>query len=152
MNAALRLGCGDYKLLCQDDMHFAHCVDLSDAADLLDQNPDILVVRFGWSHTTFTGSLGRIGNTEFQNVNMHGLYPYADEPFLCRADCPVFGDPDGPYKEYAGSQGASEGDMVRRIAAMPGVRIAATDHPKCFHSGTRSCDPGRWTEEQRKSQ
>lgn len=127
MNAAMKMAPADYCLVVQDDMALTgEGFDVSDAADFLDLHPDFACVRFGWAHTTFTGIVDG-----FQEVNMHGSYPYADEPSLWR------GGQLPNYIEGAG-HGAQEGDLCYRLIGQR-ARIAATMAPQFTHGHVPSC-------------
>lgn len=140
MNCALQHCSGSHILLVQDDMLLTGDLDLSPAADFLDQHSDFALVRFGWAYTEFTGPIG-----SFQEADRAGRYFYADEPHLRRG---TFAQEFGFYTE-GGPHGSVEGEMKSRLTNNR-WRIAATMEPHFTHGGIKSSMSERWPENQPK--
>lgn len=107
MNAALRLGDSRFVFLVQDDFELLYDCDLSPGAELLDAQPDVDLIRYGWP--PMTQRRGEVAGWPL--VDICGPWPYGDEPQLRRRD---FASRWGEFME-GHRHGASEGDMLFRL-------------------------------------
>ena len=80
MNAALRLGGAPHVFLVQDDFELLRPCDLSLGVELLDAEPTVDLIRYGWPPmTSFAGDM-----RGWPLVDIRGDWPYGDEPQLRR--------------------------------------------------------------------
>lgn len=139
MNAALRLATAPTLFLVQDDYELLEPLDLSPGAELLVARPAIDLIRYSYfTHpehgTKFLGALP--GAPGFRQVDIHGTWPYGDDPHLRRPD---FMDRHGWYVE-GGNHGVSEGDMLHRLVRNRAA-IAAPDRCYFGHFGEIAAVP-----------
>lgn len=86
MNAAMRMGTGDFIYLQQDDWLLREPLDLSPGADLLDKYYQLDIVRYSWPDSdamrpTFNGDI-----EGWRTIDPKGKWPYGDDPHLRRRD------------------------------------------------------------------
>lgn len=145
MNHALDLGgyyTADYLYLVLDDWWLTQVLDLSVTANFLDNHPDFVIVRHGWSHRpSTTGVLDQKidGHQEFDFAA--GRYPYADHPHLRRR---TWEQEMGRYQE-GGDLGRPEVNMCGRLQTSR-WRVALSEQRFYDHGGQVSsvverCNP-----------
>jgi len=130
MNAAMRMGEGDFVYLQQDDWCLTDHLDLSDAADLLDEHRDLDLVRFNWPTDprmlpTFEGDVNG-----WPKIDVTGRWPYGDDPHLRRRD---FMDKWRWYYDK-GAHGTASADLMQALVR-GNAHIVVSDKPYFQHVG-----------------
>lgn len=156
MNDALMLGHGDYILLTQDDWPWQERVDISHDCDILEKSPWVGLIRYATFYTEFVEAnhfaRADFSVHELQIVNMHGPYPYGDQPHLRRKDfatrkSATGGAPIGFYVDPGPESGEAnyatpENEMQVHLVKN-GWQIAAYSPNVVAHNGCLSTDPAR---------
>lgn len=118
MNSALRCAESDIFVLAQDDYELLYPLDLSLGATLLEQHPEVDLVRYEWPENLGCRYKGQIDG--WRRLDTEGPWCYGDEPSARRQD---FMDRHGWYTEDIGH--AAEGDMLWRLVKHNAVIVAA---------------------------
>jgi hypothetical protein len=121
MNAAMRMGEGEFILLQQDDWLLLEPLDLSPGADLLEKHKAIDIVRYCWPDNdrmrpTYNGELDG-----WRTIDPKGKWPYGDDPHLRRRD---FMEKWKWYLE-GGGHGSASGDLMRLMANSNALSVVA---------------------------
>ena len=118
MNAALKCSTADIIVLAQDDYELLHPLDLSLAANLLEEHREVDLVRFSWPANLGCQFNGEIAG--WKKFDVLRPWPYGDEPHARRKD---FMDKHGWYTEGIGH--AAEGDMLWRLVKANATILAS---------------------------
>jgi hypothetical protein len=121
MNAAMRMGNGEFIYLQQDDWLLREPLDLSPGADLLEKYNQLDIVRYCWPDSdrmrpTYNGELDG-----WRTIDPKGKWPYGDDPHLRRRD---FMDRWRWYKE-GGGHGSASGSVMEMMAAGGALSVVA---------------------------
>lgn len=121
MNAAMKMGTGDFIYLQQDDWLLREPFDLSPGADLLEKYYQLDIVRYSWPdddamRPTFNGTLDG-----WRTIDPKGKWPYGDDPHLRRRD---FMERWCWYKE-GGGHGSASGSVMKAMAAGGAISVVA---------------------------
>ncbi len=121
MNAAMRMGTGEFILLQQDDWLLKYPLDLSLGADLLERYNQLDIVRYCWPDNdqmrpTYNGELDG-----WRTIDPKGKWPYGDDPHLRRRD---FMDRWRWYKE-GGGHGTASGSVMHMMAKGGALSVVA---------------------------
>ncbi len=135
MNAAVASTAAPLVFLVQDDFELREPLDLAPGATLLLSRPEVDLVRYSYPQHLGCKFVEGGEIDGFRRFDLHGPWPYGDEPHLRRRD---FTKKFGTYKEDIGHQ--AEGDMLWRLVRM-GAVIVAADHPYFGHVGAISAVP-----------
>lgn len=130
MNAAIRMCSGDFIFLDQDDWCLCEPLDLSPGANLLEQYPEIDLIRYSWPLAPYMLPTFLPGPDGWRLIDPKGKWPYGDDPHLRRRD---FMGKWGWYFE-GGGHGSASGDMMDKLAQGNAV-IAAADKVYYGHKG-----------------
>jgi len=142
MNAAMRMGSGDFVFIQQDDWVLGHPLDLSPGADLLAAHPEIDIVRYNWPggsmSPTFAGAIDG-----WPLIDNRGRWPYGDDPHLRRRD---FMEKWGWYYDK-GLHGTASATLMGKLIAGK-AKIVTADQRYYSHCGYTSANiidsrPGR---------
>ena len=106
MNDAMRASHTKYTMIVQDDWFLEMPCDLSPGIALMEEHPEIDIIRYSWPAHMISPPIGDFYG--WRRINPNGMWPYGDDPHIRRAS---FTERFKPYIEY-GHHGASEGDMV----------------------------------------
>lgn len=123
MNDAMRASDSKYTMIVQDDWFLSEECDLSPGLFLMDQFPEIDIIRYSWPGDTMVTYQGEFQG--WKKLDPVGMWPYGDDPHIRRKS---FVERFGPYIEY-GHHGASEGDMVYRFGHKKALVLVAD---KCY--------------------
>lgn len=121
MNAAMRMGFGEFVYLQQDDWRLRYLLDLSPGANLLAKHKALDIVRYCWPNCdrmrpTYTGDL-----EGWRLIDPRGKWPYGDDPHLRRRD---FMDKWGWYYE-GGGHGSASGTLMAEMARGRAASVVA---------------------------
>ncbi len=121
MNAAMRMGSGDFILLQQDDWLLKEPLDLSPGADLLEKHRQLDIVRYSWPDNdrmrpTYNGELDG-----WRTIDPKGRWPYGDDPHLRRRD---FMEKWRWYKE-GGGHGSASSNLMQMMIDHNAVSVVA---------------------------
>lgn len=108
MNSAMEASHTKYTMIVQDDWYLECICDLSPGISLMDERPDIDIIRYSWPGNNIT-IIGEVDG--WRKLSPTGMWPYGDDPHIRRDS---FTTRFGKYITY-GHHGASEGDMVYRF-------------------------------------
>lgn len=130
MNAAMRLGVGEFVYLQQDDWLLRYPLDLSPGADLLEKHNQLDIVRYCWPDNdrmrpTYNGEL-----EGWRTIAPKGKWPYGDDPHLRRRD---FMQKWRWYLEGGGHGSASA--SVMKMMAQGGALSVVADKVYYQHHG-----------------
>ncbi len=112
MNAAMRMGSGEFVYLQQDDWWLRAPLDLSLGADLLWRHRDLDIVRYCWPQADYMLPTLKPGPEGWRLIDPKGKWPYGDDPHLRRRD---FMDQWGWYFE-GGGHGSASGALMKKLA------------------------------------
>jgi len=133
MNSALRLGTSPFTFLIQDDFELLYPCDLSPGADLMDAEPTLDLIRYGWPPMIeFCGEL-----RGWPVINVGGMWCYGDEPQLRRRS---FQDKWGWFTEYHTRHGQSETELLGKMVA-DNAKISVADKMYFGNFGAISAVP-----------
>ena len=130
MNAAMRMGSGEFVYLQQDDWLLRYPLDISPGANLLTRHLELDMVRYSWPDGDDMRPTFVDGPEGWRKIDPKGKWPYGDDPHLRRRD---FMDQWGWYREGGGHGTASSGLM--KTMARGSARIVAADRAYYEHHG-----------------
>jgi len=136
MNAAIKLATAPVYLLCQDDFLLLEPLDISPGVELMLARPDVDMIRYSYYLHPANGTKFKGKIDGWQQVDLHGTWPYGDDPQLRRQD---FTAKFGWYLE-GGDHGRSEGDMLHRLKRK-NATIVADDRCYFAHIGSVAAVP-----------
>lgn len=129
MNAAMRMGDGDYIFLVQDDWLLLDDVDLSDGADKIGDFSESFV-RYSWPDQDGMRPIFLSHEGDFDQIDMSGPWPYGDDPHLRhRKSLETLG-----YYLEGGGHASASGDFMRRLIEQDAA-IFATRRSHFRHIG-----------------
>jgi hypothetical protein len=121
MNAAMRMGTGEFILLNQDDWWLRAPLDLSLGANLLHGHPELDIVRYCWPQADYMALTLKEGPEGWRLIDPKGRWPYGDDPHLRRRD---FMGKWGWYFE-GGGHGSASGTLMKLLASSNSQSVVA---------------------------
>lgn len=126
MNAALRLCSADLIYLHQDDWRLLYPLDLSPGASFLSAHSEVDLLRYSWPDNDRMRPTFIDRPDGFRQVDVHGKWPYGDDPHLRRRD---FMDKWGWYLEGGPHASASAQFMTLLKQQEANIRVA----DRCYY-------------------
>lgn len=121
MNAAMRMGTGEFVYLQQDDWRLEYPLNLSLGASLLWRYRDMDIVRYCWPTDPRMLPTLTPGPEGWRAVDPKGKWPYGDDPHLRRRD---FMAKWGWYYDK-GKHGSASGYLMEKLAKQNGFSVVA---------------------------